>query len=152
MRNEWGMKNWGMEFYFFSILVFEDWTSALCLLTPLSYKLQPTAVGYHTPLQRWPALNGCGSLKIHHPEPCRTEDILPARHHSKPQQLLCTPSSLAHLSFSYSFIPNRGWNHITAGLQISLQFLASWEHGSFSSCLNQRRKKSLETCWFAWET
>lgn len=125
----WDMGNWGTDFYFFfNTGIWKANMSSLVLTTltgfrPMicddlysthcpgdnlgnvvdEYSKTPAVVGDHTPLQQCPVLNGCRSPKVHLPPPHRAEDDLPARHHSVPQQLLHTLSSLAHLSFSYSF-------------------------------------------------
>lgn len=57
------------------------------------------------------ALKGCRSPKVHHPHPQKAEDDLPVRNHGGSQQLLHPLSSLAQLSFSYSFTPKGLGSH-----------------------------------------
>lgn len=75
------------------------------------YSKIPAAVGDHTPLRQRLALNGCRNPKVHNRHQHRAEDDLPAGHHGVPQQLLHPFSSLAHLSFSYSFTPKGMGSH-----------------------------------------
>jgi len=85
-------------------------------------------------------LKGCGNFKVHHPSPRRVEDALPARHHSMPQWLLRTPSSLAHPSSSTP-LPQTAAGDIPPPASGSP--CSSWQaeqHSSFSGCLNQRSK------------
>lgn len=147
MRN-WGMVNWGMEYFFFLSIGIWKLHEYSLFVTPLISQVfrpmtcdnpcpthcpgdnlgnvadeysrtQPAVVGDHTPLSA--AAGASRSTILSHAElktpSLQGTTVRPSSSYAPPPTWACpTPAP-----------PNRGWGHITAGFQISLQFLASWE-------------------------